>query len=80
MVKKWGGYYGRAAAQTVTLVEFSDREIMTELLVSPRLKDIMTAFPTNDRALVMVAADNLEQVKTELFDLGVSVKEGLFST
>lgn len=79
MVKKWGGYYGRAAAQTVTLLEFSDREIMNELLESPRLKDMLTAFPTNDRALVIVAADYLEQVKTELSDLGVSVKEGLLS-
>lgn len=79
-VKKWGGYYGQAAAQTLTLLEFSDREIMNELLASPRLKGVLALFPTNDRALAIVAAGQLERVKAELSDLGVTVREGLLST
>lgn len=80
MVKKWGGYYGQAAAQTVTLLEFSDREIMEELLKSPSLKDVLTPFPTKDRALVIVPKGYLKQVKAELSELGILVKEGLLST
>lgn len=77
MVKKWGGYYGRAAVETLTLIEFSSREIVAELLGHPRLKDYLTPFATNDRALVVVAPAHLEQVKNELADLGIVIKDGL---
>ena len=77
MVKKWGGYYGRAAVDTLTLIEFSSREIVDELLEHPRLKPFLMPFATNDRALVVVAPDHLEQVKNELAELGVTIKDGL---
>ena len=77
MVKKWGGYYGQAAVETLTLIEFGSREIVDELLRHPYLKTLLTPFPTNDRALVTVAPDNLEQVKNKLADLGIVVKDGL---
>ncbi|MCB0155896.1 MAG: helicase-associated domain-containing protein, partial [Anaerolineae bacterium] len=77
MVKKWGGYFGQAAVETLTLIEFSNREIMDELLGDSHLKALLTPFATNDRALVIVAPDNLEQIKNKLADLGIVVKDGL---
>jgi hypothetical protein len=67
----------RAAVETLTLIEFSSREIVAELLGHPRLKDYLTPFATNDRALVVVAPAHLEQVKNELADLGIVIKDGL---
>ncbi len=77
VVKKWGGYYGRASVETLTLLELSNREIMNELLLHPILKDWLTPFPTADRALVIVVSDHLEQVKNELAELGIALKDGL---
>ncbi len=77
MVKKWGGYYGHAAVETITLLELSSREVMDELLRHPELKGFLTPFATTDRALVVVAPDHLEQVKNELANLGIALKEGL---
>ncbi len=80
MVKKWGSYYGRAAVETLTLLELSSREIMDELLHHPNLKNWLAPFPSTDRTLVVVAPDHLEQVKDELADLGIAVKDGLDTT
>ncbi len=76
-VKAWGGYYGQARADTVTLIEFRDRTALKELLDHPALKRYLSPFPTKDRALVVVPTDQLAQVKEILAErFGVRVTEG----
>ncbi len=73
-IKAWGNYFGQAATETLTLIEFRDREIMTELVDHPDLTDLLTPFPTTDRALAIVTAKKLAQVKKILDSMGVQVK------
>ena len=76
-VKAWGGYYGRAAAETLTLIEFRDRAALDELREHPDLQAYLTPFPAQDRALAVVPAEELARVKEILAFFGVRVKDGL---
>lgn len=76
-IKAWGGYYGDATAQTLTLIEFQDQSALDELAQYPNLKEYLTPFPAGNRALAMVPADKLAQVKDILSGLGVRVQDGL---
>jgi len=76
-IKAWGGYYGRAAAETLTLIEFRDQATMEELINHPDLKAYLTPFPAQGRALAIVPAKNLAQVKKILARFGVRVTDGL---
>ena len=76
-IKAWGGYYGRAAAETLTLIEFRDQAALDELSAHPDLQAYLTPFPAADRALAVVPAEKLPQVKEILARFGVQVKEGL---
>ncbi len=76
-VKAWGGYYGDAAVETVTLVEFADAEALDELLERPDLQALLTPFPAGTRALAMVPAGRLAELKEILAALGMRVREGL---
>lgn len=76
-VKAWGGYYGRAAVDTLTLIEFRDQTVLGELRRHPDLRAYLTPFPAGDRALAVVPADKLTEVKEILSRLGVQVKDGL---
>ncbi|HEY74379.1 MAG TPA: hypothetical protein G4N99_14050 [Thermoflexia bacterium] len=76
-LKAWGSYYGSAAAETLTLVEFRDQAALDELITHPDLQPYLTPFPTADRALAVVPAEKLPQVKEILGQFGVQVKEGL---
>ena len=76
-LKAWGGYYGRAAAETLTLIEFRDRVALEELVSHPDLQPYLTPFPTQDRALAVVPTGKLSHVKEILARFGVRVTEGL---
>jgi hypothetical protein len=76
-LKAWGGYYGQANVETLTLIEFSDATTLTELSKHPALEAHLTSFPTGNRALAIVPADRLEQIKETLAEFGIEVKEGL---
>jgi len=76
-IKAWGGYYGRAAAETLTLIEFRDQAALEELVAHPDLQAYLTPFPTADRALAVIPAEKLPQVKEILGQFGVQVREGL---
>ena len=43
-LKAWGGYYGQAAAETLTLLEFSDPVALQELSQHPALQADLTPF------------------------------------
>jgi hypothetical protein len=75
-IKAWGGYYGDAAAQTLTLIEFRDQSALDELMQRSDLT-YLTLFPAGNRALAVVPRDKLAQVKEVLAGLGVRVREGL---
>ena len=76
-VKAWGGYYGRAAAETLTLIEFRDQATLDELREHPELQAYMIPFPAGDRALAVVPVEKLTQVKEILARFGVRVRDGL---
>jgi hypothetical protein len=76
-LKAWGGYYGQANAETLTLLEFSDAAALAELSQYPALQPHLTPFPAGNRALAVVSTDRLDQVKEILAEFGIQVKEGL---
>ena len=76
-IKAWGGYYGHAAAETLTLIEFRDQAALEELANHPELQACLTPFPTKDRALATVSAKELVRVKEILEQFGVHVADGL---
>ena len=76
-IKAWGGYYGNAAAETLTLIELRDRATLDELIGHPDLQSCLTPFSTQDRALAVIPSEKLAQVKEILARFGVQVREGL---
>ncbi len=76
-IKAWGGYYGQAAVETLTLIEFRDQATLDELRQHPELRSCLTPFPAGNRALAVVPAEKLAQVKEILARFGVRVKDGL---
>ncbi len=76
-IKAWGGYYGQAAVETLTLIEFRDQAALDELREHPELQAHLTPFPAGDRALAIVSVEKLAQVKEILARFGVRVRDGL---
>lgn len=76
-VKAWGRYYGDVTVGSLTLIEFRDRMTLEELMARPELDAYLTPFPAGERALAVVSADDLPQVRQILSQLGVEVREGL---
>lgn len=76
-IKRWGGYYGDAAVETLTLVEFRDRATLDELRKNLDLKSLMLPFPAGNRALAIVPRDELDRVREILTRLGVQIREGI---
>ena len=70
-VKRWGGYYGRADAETVTLLEFGDPAGLRELREDPRLAPLLTPFKAGERTLVAVETEQLSQVVEILLEYGL---------
>jgi YHS domain-containing protein len=76
-IKAWGGYYGHAATETVTLIEFRDPDALRELRKHPDLHPYLMVFRAGDRALAVVDRDCLAAVQETLSRLGVQVRDGL---
>jgi hypothetical protein len=76
-IKAWGGYYGNADAETLTLIEFTSRAILDELIRRPDLRPFLTCFSSGERAFAVVADGKLMQVKEILARYGVNVTVGL---
>ncbi len=76
-IKAWGGYYGHAAAETLTLIEFQDLTALEELRQHPQLRAYLTPFPAGDRALAIIPTEKLNEVKEVLARFGVRVRAGL---
>ncbi len=76
-VKAWGGYYGSAAVETLTLIEFRDRDALAELCKLPELVPLLKPFPAGNRALAVVESNRLGEVEAILARLGVPVRTGL---
>ncbi len=76
-IKAWGSYYGHAAAETLTLIEFYDHVALKELREISELSDYLTPFSMGERALAVVSSQKLDQVKDILARFGVQVKDQL---
>mgnify|MGYP001312298865 FL=1 len=70
-IRAWGGYYGNATIGTMTLFEFRDREALAELRELPELKEMLQPFAAGDRALAVVAEEEVTAVQAILSRLGV---------
>jgi len=78
-VRAWGHYYGTAAGQTVTLVQFRDERTLKELLAEPELKGgILRPFePDEERALALVSAKDLDSLHEILAERRITFKDQL---
>jgi hypothetical protein len=76
-IRAWGGYYGQASAETLTLIEFRDQETLDELRQQPDLQPYLVPFAAGNRALAAVPGDKLAEVKEILARFGLSTREGL---
>jgi hypothetical protein len=77
-VRAWGNYYGNAAMQTLTLVQFRDERILAELLREPELKGTLRPFtPSEKRALALVSTEDLESLCEALAERGIRIKRQL---
>ncbi len=76
-IKAWAGYYGDAAVETLTLIEFHDWSALEELREHPGLQAYLIPFPAGDRALAIVPAEKLAQVQEILAHFGVRLRDGL---
>jgi len=74
-IRVWGGYYGSAAVETLTLIEFSDHETLTDLLTRPDLRGALIPLSPGKgkRALAAIAEGRREQVEDVLQRLGVRI-------
>ncbi len=72
-VKKWGAYYGSATVDTFTLVEFSDRNTLNELLKHPKLKEILSPFKAGERTIAAIPTKQQREVEKVLKELGVEL-------
>jgi hypothetical protein len=76
-VRAWGHYYGDAAVQTVTLVQFKDAKTLQEILAEPELKGVLNAFtPDEDKALAIMAGD-METLQRVFAERNIETKEQL---
>jgi len=76
-IKVWGGYYGQAASETLTLIEFNEPQTLAELGEHPDLKGLLTPFAAGDRPLAVVPAGRVMEVRKVLAGLGVEISDTL---
>ncbi len=77
-VRAWAQYYGKAAVQTITLVQIKDKGTLQELLAEPELAGLLAPFePQKDKALAVVDADKLEALLEALAERNIQIKEEL---
>jgi hypothetical protein len=76
-LKAWGGYYGGAAAETLTLLQFRDQDALDELRQQPELQPYLAPFAAGNWALAVVPGGKLAEVQEILARFGVSTREGL---
>lgn len=76
-IQSWGGYYGQAAIETLTLIEFQDQPILQDLSKHPDLQPHLTPFSAGNRALAVVSTEKLVEVKEILARFGIRIKDGL---
>lgn len=78
-IKAWGGYYGDAAVETLSLIEFSDPGALDELRENADLRQLLTPFPAGHGTLAIVPTDRLAEVKESLIRFGVQLQDGLWT-
>ena len=75
-IRAWGGYYGDAAIETVVLLEFRDREALDELRAEPALRELLLPFSAGNRALAVVPAGRVDELREQLAGYGVRLVPG----
>jgi len=73
-IKAWGKYYGNAKMDTLTLVQFRDKEILSELLADPDISPYLTPFKAGIRALAVVDREHIEKVQRLLADRNIKIR------
>ncbi len=77
-VRAWGHYYGDAAIQPITLVQFRDTQTLQELLQEPELQGLLQPFkPDAGHALAVVSADQVSQLHQFLNERGIGIADRL---
>jgi hypothetical protein len=77
-VRAWGKYYGDVSLQTITLLQVRDKEALQELMNEPEFEGLLHPFaPAGEKALAVVAAEDLEALYEVLAERNIEVEEGL---
>jgi hypothetical protein len=77
-VRAWTKYYGKAAVQTITLVQFKDERTLHELLAEPELQGVLQQFaPAQGKALAVVSKEELELLYEILAERNIPIKRKL---
>lgn len=73
-IKAWSRHYGKAAVQTLIMIQFRDQETLTELLEDPELQPYLIPFKPEARlGLATVAPEALESLSNLLIERGVEL-------
>jgi len=77
-VRAWAMYYGKAAVQTITLVQIKDDGTLQELLSEPELEGLLTPFePQKGKALAVVNEDKLEALLEAFAERNIQIRDQL---
>ena len=77
-VRAWSKYYGKAAIQTITLVQFKDEKTLRELLAEPELEGMLQRFaPAQGKALAVVSQEALEYLYEVFAERNIPIERQL---
>jgi hypothetical protein len=77
-IRAWGGYYGDAAVQTVTLIQVQDGKTLNELLAEPEVRALLRPFvPDPNHALALLDKGDPKQLYEILARYGIDVHDQL---
>jgi hypothetical protein len=77
-VRAWGHYYGDAAVQTVTLIQFKDEKTLREILAEPELQGMLRPFaPSQGKGLAVLGDVNSNSLHEAFRERNIDVKDKL---
>jgi hypothetical protein len=77
-IRAWGGYYGDAAMEQMTLIQVRDSGILNELLAEPDIQALLRPFaPDPRRALAWVPSERVDELLEVLAGYGIQVTDRL---
>jgi hypothetical protein len=74
-IRTWAGFYGQAALRPVHLLELSTPAVLNNLLQDAQVGPYLHPIESSTRALALVDAEHVDEVRTVLAERGVTLQE-----